>query len=136
MSELTKGFLSDMKKTIDHLPRSRCRNCKRDLRLYEGRWFHIEMAGGHYFQAHGCNRAYPQRCVGCGARIDYKTTDPSYYNFKCQSCIKEHHKNDKIGNLSDDLRQQLELGNHPRLKYGTCCAVVLTKYGIFFEDIC
>ena len=96
------------------------------------------MAGGQYYQPYnnGCERPYPLRCAKCAARLDYKTLEPVYYDFKCQNCIAEYHKGDKIGELTTDLRKQLQSGSHRYLKYGTSCSVVLTKDGIFFEDIC
>lgn len=130
------GQLLSDRAAVGRLPESRCRNCKRDLRLYKGRWYHIEMGGGQYYEAHGCSRPYPLRCVKCGARIDYRTVEPMYYDFECQNCIEKSKEGDKIGVLIDDLRKQLQSGSHRYLKYGTMCSVVLTKNGIWFVDIC
>jgi hypothetical protein len=135
--KLSQEFLSD-RTNISNLPDSKCRNCKGDVRLYKGRWYHISMGGGEYYQPfnNGCERAWPLRCVKCGGRIDYKTTETMYYDFECPKCIEASKQGDKIGNLTDDLRKRLKAGNHEYLKFGTMCAVVLTKNGLWFVDIC
>lgn len=122
---------------INGLPKSKCRNCERGLRLYLGRWYHVEMAGGSwYVPSSACERASPLRCPKCGGRLDYKTFEPSYYDYECQSCIEKEKERDKIGVLTDELRKKLDKGAGDYLKYGTMCAVVLTRNGLFFVDIC
>ena len=137
MSQSIEQLLSD-RTLIGRLPHSKCRNCKGDLRLYEGRWYHIDMAGGQYYQPfnNGCERPYPLRCAKCEARLDYKTLEPMYYDFKCQKCIEKEKQGDQIGVLTDEMKRKLRAGKGDYLKYGTMCAVVLTKNGLWFVDIC
>ena len=146
MSERSKeldALLPD-RSTIEGLPRSECMNCKEahpiDLRLFKGRWYHVDMGGGQYYRPSGCTNPRPLRCKKCGGRIDYRTTDPSYYDFMCESCITKEKEGDKIGVLTKEMKKALASGGHPDFKpylqYGTMCAVVLTKDGLFFVDIC
>lgn len=139
-----EGILSLEDWQIDKLAYSFCRNCKKEerkIRLYDGKWIHVEMGGGMYYlpgSYYSCESPEPLNCKKCGSPIDYKTTDVSYYDFLCGNCLSNYHNTpgDKIGIVTMELRQQLEAGTHPHLKYGTSCSVVITPRGIFFEDIC
>jgi hypothetical protein len=134
MSEIDQ-LLSD-RIAIRKLPYSQCRNCGCDLRLYKRRWYHVSMVGGEYYRPDNCHNPQPLRCKKCGGRIDYRTTHVGYYDFKCQSCIAEWYKGDKIGDITAEVKRLLDKGTHQDFKYGTSCSVVVTKTGIFFEDIC
>ena len=146
MSERSReldALLSEKNYEVDHLPRSECRNCKdkygNGLRLFKGRWHHIDMSGGRYYKRDfPCDNPQPRRCKVCGGHIDYKTTDVSYYDFMCESCITrvKDKAGDKIGFLTNEMKKVLASGTHSYLKYGTSCSVVLTKDGLFFEDTC
>ena len=134
------ALLSDYS-AISDLPHSKCRNCDasnfgHELRLYKGRWYHVEMFGGEYYRPSGCGNPQPLRCKECGGRIDYKTTDPDYYDYTCPTCIEKEKDGAKIGELTDELRKQLAKGKGRYLQYGTMCSVVITKGGVFFVDIC
>ena len=96
------------------------------------------MYGGNYGQYDElCKRALPMRCQKCGAKIDYKTLYPFYYDFLCGDCIEWDKKDDKIGELTKEMKQKIESqASRYELKYGYSCSVVITKHGIFFEDIC
>lgn len=133
-------LLNEVRGLEPRLPHSKCRNCKRDLRLFKGHWFHVEMYGGVYQlnDFDSCNRPWPEKCKDCGASIDYKIQTRMYYEQPlCLSCIEKYHGGDnaRIGLLPKGLRKQLNEGLHPHLKYGTSCSVVITKTGLFFEDI-
>lgn len=58
-----------------------------------------------------------------------------YYDYECEACIEKHHQNDRIGSITEELRKQLNTGSHRYLKYGTSFSVVVTRHGLFFEDI-
>lgn len=133
MSEIDQ-LLSD-ELAIRKLPFSKCRNCEGRLRLYKGKWYHVEMSSGEYYLSNHCTNAQPLRCKKCGGRIDYRTAQPIFYNFECQSCIESHHKGDKIGELTAEIKKLLDKGTHPDFKYGNSMSVVITKTGIYFEDI-
>jgi hypothetical protein len=134
---LTEAMLSESW-VVDKWPQSKCRNCKGEIRLFKGRWHHIEMHGGSYHQAFnsGCERPWPLRCAGCQKKLDYKTLDIGYYDYKCNDCIEKEKQGDKIGLLTAEMKKKLREGKGDHLKYGTMVAAVITKNGIWFVDIC
>ena len=64
-----EGILSLEDWQIDKLAYSFCRNCKKEerkIRLYDGKWIHVEMGGGMYYlplSYYSCESLNPKQFV-------------------------------------------------------------------------
>lgn len=90
------------------------------------------------------------QCKTCNRMIDDYDKEESYYvrnvakpahtecvnRGECPDCAEKTISDQKIGSLSPEIKKLIESKGKVDFKYGQEISVLVTKHGIFFEDIC
>ena len=137
MTQIPKEFLAD-RSAVEQWLRSKCRNCGRAIRLQKSTWCHVEMYGGNYGQYdESCKELSLCAARNAELRLITKPCTLSITISSAEIASSGIRKMIRSGSLTKEMKQKIESqASRYELKYGDSCSVVITKHGIFFEDIC